>query len=331
MKRARITGMGHYVPERVVTNKELEQHMDTSHEWIVERTGIEERRWITEGETVHGMGIKAAEMAIERAGIDPETIDLVICASVISDYLLPGSASQIQQHFCTPGTPAMDIRNACSGFIYALSVADQFIKTGMYETILVVGSEIQSTSLDLSTRGRDTAVIFADGAGAVVVQAGDGDGPGILTTKLHADGTFADKLVVKKPSPGHRPRIYPELLDDPDIFPHMEGRYVFKHAVTRFPEVIQEALEETGYSVADLDLFIPHQANLRISEAVGQRLGMAPEKVFSNIQRYGNTTAATIPICLSEAFEQGMLGDDKLVVLAAFGAGFTWASALIRF
>ena len=331
MKNSKIVGIGHYVPDRMVTNHELEKMMDTSDEWIRERTGIQTRHWITEGETVHGMALKATETALKRAQLNKEDIDFIVFASVLGDHIFPGSGCFLQDKMGLPGVPALDVRNGCSGFIYALAVADQFIKTGTYKSALVIGSEIQSTSLDLSTRGRDMAVIFADGAGAAVLTATDNPGKGVLTTHLHADGQFVGKLWLELPATYENPRMSAEMMQRDGIYPHMEGRYVFKHAVTKFPEVIREALDAAGYTVDDLDLLIPHQANLRITEAVAEKLNLPMEKVCSNIQRYGNTTAASIPIAMSEAWADGKIGDDSLVCLAAFGAGFTWASALIRF
>ncbi len=330
MKHTRIAGVGHYLPERVVTNTDLEKYMETSDEWIKERTGISERRWITEGESVSGMGQKASEMALERAGLNAQDVDLIIFATMASDHEFPGAGCFMQEKMELPGVPALDIRNQCSGFLYGLSVADQFIKTGMYKTILLVGAEIQSTGLDLSTRGRDMAVLFGDGAGAAVLVAEDDLNRGVLTTHLHADGRYAKKLWEEFPSSMHNPRVAKEMLEGDGIYPKMEGRYVFKHAVTKFPEVIHEALDAAGCKINDVDLVVPHQANLRITEAVAQRLGIGMDKMYSNIHKYGNTTAATIPICLSEARAEGKIKDGDLVAMAAFGSGFTWASALVR-
>ncbi|OPX34822.1 3-oxoacyl-ACP synthase [candidate division KSB1 bacterium 4484_188] len=330
MKRARIAGVGHYVPERVVTNFDLEKLMDTSDEWIRERTGIVERRWVEEGETVSGLGQKAATMALERAGIDVSDIECIVFATMASDHEFPGAGCFLQEKLEIPGIPALDVRNQCSGFLYGLSVADMFIRTETYRNVLLVGAEIQSTGLDLTTRGRDMAVLFGDGAGAVVLVASDEPERGVLTTHLHADGKYTKKLWGQYPSVTHHPRVAPEMLEGDGIYPKMEGRYVFKHAVTRFPEVIHEALKATGYSIDDVDLVVPHQANQRITEAVAQRLGIGMDKMFSNIHKYGNTTAATIPICLSEARAEGRIKDGDLVALAAFGSGFTWASALVR-
>lgn len=331
MKNSRIIGHGHYVPDRVVTNAELEEIMDTSDAWIQERTGIKERRWIQPGETtIYGLGFKAAQRAIERAGIKASDVEFIVFASILSDHGFPGGGCFMQEMLEIPGVPSMDIRNACSGFIYGLSIGDKFIKSGTYKTVLVVGAEIQSTGIDKTTRGRDVAVIFGDGAGAVVLQATDDKNRGVLTTHLHADGRFAKKLWCDWPSIHMTPSMGGMFNDWERDAPYMEGRFVFKHAVVKFPEVINEALEATGYSIEDVDLVIPHQANLRITEAVAHRLGIPMNKVFSNIQRYGNTTAASIPIALDEAVDEGLIRDNSLVCLAAFGSGFTWGSALIR-
>jgi 3-oxoacyl-[acyl-carrier-protein] synthase-3 len=330
MNRTIFAGIGHYVPEKVITNQYFEKFMDTSDEWIQERTGIKERRWVDEGETVSGLALKATEQALQRAQMDPHDIDLIIFASVESDVVFPGGGCFLQQKLEIPGVPSMDIRNQCSGFVYGLAVADQFIRTGMYKTILLVGAEIQSTALDLTTRGRDMAVLFGDGAGAAILTASDDPNRGVIVSKLHADGTFAKKLWGEWPSITHHPRITAEMLETDRIYPKMEGRYVFKHAVTRFPEVIREALEAANLTIDEVDLVVPHQANLRITEAVAQRLGITMDKVYSNIHKYGNTTAATIPICLSEASAEGRIKEGSLVALASFGSGFTWASSLVR-
>ena len=333
MMNAKIAGIGYYVPENIVTNDDLAARIDTSDEWIRERSGIEQRRYFTPGkDTVANMGTHAARMAIERAGIQPSDIDFIIFATLNPDYMFPGSGVLVQRELGinTQGTPALDIRCQCSGFIYGLSIADQFIKTGMYKNILLIGSEIHSSGLDFSDQGRDVTVLFGDGAGAAVIQATEEEGKGILTTHIHADGEHAERLAVLTPS-GHRERhISHDMIDNGEIYPVMNGRYVFKFAVEKFPEVIMEALEKTGYNPEDIDMFIPHQANLRIAEAVRMRLGLPPEKVHNNIMKYGNTTAASIPIALNEAWELGKVKEGDLVCLAAFGSGFTWGSALIR-
>jgi len=330
MKNSRIVGVGHYVPERVITNFDLEKMMETSDEWIRERTGIITRRWIKDGESITSMSHQAAKIALERAQMKPEDIEFIIVASMAGDVQFPGNGCLLQKELGLPGVPAMDVRNACSGFLYALSTADKFIKTGTYKSALVIGAEIQSTGLDLTTRGRDLAVLFGDGAGAAVLTATDEPEKGILTTHIHADGQYYNKLWCEWPTITKYPYFNKEMLETDRIYPKMEGRYVFKHAVVKFPEVIMEALQSAGYDLKDMDLLIPHQANQRITEAVAQRLGLPPEKVVSNIHKYGNTTAASIPIAMSEAWAEGRIKENDLVCLAAFGAGFTWASALIR-
>lgn len=331
MKKSRILGAGHYVPERIVTNEELSQMMNTNNEWIVERTGIQERRWFTPGvDTVTNMSAKASRMALERAKVDPKEIDFIVFATITADYFLPGNGVLLQRELGLTSIGALDIRNACSGFIYALSVADQFIKTGMYKKILVVGAEIQSSALDKSDEGRSSAVIFADGAGAVVLGAVDSDQPGILSTHLHSEGSHAEELYCIAPSSSGKVRISQEMIDRGDFFLKMNGNAVFKHAVVRFMEVIKEALDFNGMKKEDIDLLVPHQANLRISQYIQQKLQLPDEKVFNNIMYLGNTTAGTIPIALSQAWEQGKIKEGDLLCLAAFGSGFTWASALLR-
>jgi 3-oxoacyl-[acyl-carrier-protein] synthase-3 len=330
MKTSRITGTGHYLPERIVTNDDLAHMMDTNHDWIVERTGIEERRWFIPGkDTVTSMALQASKMAIERAGIKAGEIDFIIFATITPDYFIPGNGVLLQRELGLQGIGALDIRNACSGFIYALSVADQYIKSGMYKTVLVVGAEIQSSALDKSNEGRSSAVIFADGAGAVIMQATDIPGKGVLSTHLHADGDFAEELYVKDPGSSREIRISSEMIEEGGFNLYMNGNTVFKHAIVRFHEVILEALEANKKGIADIDLLIPHQANLRISQFIQQKLQLSDEKVFNNIMKYGNTTAATIPIALSEAMEQGRIKEGDLICLAAFGSGFAWGSALI--
>ena len=331
MKKSRILGAGHYVPERIVTNQELSEMMNTSDDWIVERTGIHERRWFTPGvDTVTNMAVKASRMALERSGKEASEIDFIVFATITSDYFLPGNGVLLQRELGLSGIGAIDIKNACSGFIYALSVADQFIKTGMYRNILVVGAEIQSSALDKSDEGRSSAVIFADGAGAVVLGAVEEDQPGIFSTHLHADGSFAEELYCIAPSSSGKVRLSQEMIDRGDFFVKMNGNTVFKHAIVRFMEVINEALDHNGFTKDDIDLLVPHQANLRISQYVQKKLELPDEKVFNNIMYLGNTTAGTIPIALSQAWEQGRLKEGNLVCLAAFGSGFAWASALLR-
>ncbi len=330
MKNSKIIGTGHYVPEQIVTNQDLEKIMDTTNEWIVERTGIQERRWFDpEKDTVANMATKASKKALKNAGLVAQDVDFIVFATITPDYFFPGSGVLLQRELGLQGIGALDIRNACSGFIYALSVADQFIKTGMYKTILVVGAEIQSSALDKSTEGRSSSVIFADGAGAAVLQATQ-EQKGILSTHLHADGDYAEELYVKDPGSSRKVRLSKELLDGATFNLTMNGNTVFKHAVVRFAEVIHEALAQNKMQKEDIDLLIPHQANLRISQFVQKQMNLPDEKVYNNIMHFGNTTAASIPIALSEACEKGKVKDNDLICLAAFGSGFTWASALIR-
>lgn len=332
MPHSRIIGVGHYVPETVITNDYLSTIIDTDDAWITERTGIKERRFIDpKKDTVANMSAKAARMALERAKLKEKDIEFIVFATITPDYFFPGSGVLLQRELGLPGIGALDVRNACSGFIYALAVADQFIRTGTYKTILVIGAEIQSTALDLTTRGRNTAVIFGDGAGAVLLQASDR--PGILSTHLHADGSFAEELFVRDPG-SSRPREerQPEQILDTSTYKlYMNGNQVFKHAVVRFTEVIMEALEANHLKKEDIHLLIPHQANLRISQFIQQKLELSDAQVYNNIMRYGNTTAASIPIALSEAWAEGKVRENDLICLAAFGSGFTWASALLRF
>ncbi|WP_215223512.1 3-oxoacyl-ACP synthase III family protein [Echinicola shivajiensis] len=331
MKKSKIAGVGHYVPDNIVTNDDLTKIMDTSDEWIVERTGIKQRRWFTPGvDTVANMSAKASKMAVERAGITMKDIDFIIFATSTPDYFAPGNGVLVQRELGLQGIGALDIRNACSGFLYGLSVADQFIKTGMYKNILLIGAEIQSSALDKSTAGRSNAVIFADGAGAAVVQVTDQPQSGILSTHLHADGDFAEELYLKDPGSSREIRLSPEIINEPSFRMQMNGNVVFKHAIVRFQEVIKEALEANGKSKDDIDLLVPHQANLRISQYIQQKFQLPDEKVFNNIMHFGNTTAATIPLALSDAWEQGKIKDGNLICLAAFGSGFSWASALLN-
>ncbi len=332
MKQSKIIGAGHYLPERVVTNHDLEKLMDTNDQWIQERTGIKERHFRTVGvDTTWSMGVEASKVAIQRAGISADDIDLIVFATISSDYFFPGPGVFVQKALTKRTIPALDIRNQCSGFIYGLSVADQFIKTGMYKTILLIGSEVQSVALDLTTRGRNVSVIFGDGAGAVVLTASDEKGKGVLSTHLHSQGEHAEQLFMRDPGTSCETRMYPGITENADaIYPYMNGNFVFKNAVVRFEEAIMEALTTNNLGVSDINMIIPHQANLRITEFIRHRMKMPEDKVYSNIQRVGNTTAASIPICLSELWEQGRIKENELWILAAFGSGFTWASAAIR-
>ncbi len=331
MKRARITGVGHYVPEQVVTNEELTQYMDTTSDWIVERTGIKERHFFKEGEdTVSKMGARASKIALENAGVAAEDIDLIIFATLSPDYNFPGCGVLLQRELGLKSIPAIDVRQQCSGFIYGLSVADAYIRSGMYKNVLLACGEIQSNVMELSDRGRNMAVIFGDGAAAVVIQASDDSSKGILSTHIHADGEFAEELMLEHPGSNRKERITAEMIENGALLPHMNGRLVFKHAIVRFPEVINEALHHNGLTIDDLDLLIPHQANLRIAEHVQKEMGLSNERVFNNIQKYGNTTAASIPLAFSEALQAGRVKEGDLVCFAAFGSGFTWGSALVR-
>ncbi|WP_207632542.1 3-oxoacyl-ACP synthase III family protein [Foetidibacter luteolus] len=348
MPKSRIAGIGMYVPQHVVSNNDLTSYMDTSDEWIQERTGIKERRYAHRTqETTTTMGVEAAKIAIDRAGITAQDIDFIVFATLSPDYYFPGCGVLVQRAMKMGEIGALDVRNQCSGFVYALSVADQFIKSGMYKNILVIGSEKHSFGLDFSTRGRNVSVIFGDGAGAVVLQPAEDEESGILSTHLHSDGESAEILAMY--NPGTHANYWTsqqvanfdeaeigqmfmshEMIDNAQNFPFMDGPSVFKKAVVKFPEVIMEALNTNGYKPADIKVLIPHQANLRIAQFVQQKLGLREEQVYNNIQKYGNTTAASVPIALCEAWQQGMIEKGDLVCLAAFGSGFTWASALIK-
>lgn len=331
MRNAKIAGMGFYVPEKVVTNFDMEKIMDTSNDWIVERTGIKERHFAENGVGPADLAKEASLKALEDAGKTVEDVDFIIFATLSPDYTFPGSSAFLQPLLGIKNVGALDIRNQCTGFVYALSIADQFVKTGMYNCVLVVGGEVHSSGLDLTTRGRDVAVLFGDGAGAAIVTPADDKNEGILSTVLHADGRFAKELFLEDPASCKTPRISKQMIDDGTVFPYMNGKTVFKHAIVKFPAVIMESLEKAGKKLEDVDLVIPHQANQRITEAVRHRLKLPEEKVFSNIHKYGNTTAGSIPIAMTEAKEQGLIKPGSLVCLATFGSGFTWAAAIIQF
>ncbi len=348
MIRSQIKGIGMYVPKNVFTNHDLTKFMDTNDEWIQERTGIKERRFADrKEETTTTMGVEAAKIAMERAGTTAQEIDFIVFATLSPDYYFPGCGVLVQRALKMKEIGALDVRNQCSGFIYALSVADQFIRSGMYKNVLVIGSEKHSFGLDFSTRGRNISVIFGDGAGAVVLQPAKAEGQGILSTHLHSDGESAEILAMFNPGT-HANHWVPqpvadfeeaeisnmfmshEMIDKAQNFPAMDGPSVFKKAVVKFPEVIMEALQANGLTSSDINMLIPHQANLRISQFVQQKLQLRNDQVYNNIQRYGNTTAASIPIALCEALQEGLIKEGDLVCLAAFGSGFTWASALVR-
>jgi 3-oxoacyl-[acyl-carrier-protein] synthase-3 len=333
MYKSKIIGLGKFLPEHIVTNEDLSKIMDTSDEWIQERTGIKERRHIKKGDgnSTAIMGLKAAQLAIDRAKIDKDDIELIVFATLSPDYYFPGCGVQIQKELGIKTCPALDVRNQCSGFIYGLSVADQFIKTGMYKNVLVIGSENHSGGLDMTDRGRHVSVIFGDGAGAAILSKSD-DESGILSSHLHSEGEYIDELSLRGPS---TEKWVPEIIaensqEDIPYFPKMNGQVVFKHAVSRFSQVIEEGLKFNNLVKEDINMFIPHQANLRISQFIQKKLGLKDDQVLNNIEKYGNTTAASIPIALTEAWEEGKIKKGDLVVLAAFGSGFTWGSVIIR-
>ncbi|MEZ4854208.1 3-oxoacyl-ACP synthase III family protein [Flavobacterium sp.] len=334
MYNSKITGLGYYVPNNIVTNDDLSKVMDTNDEWIQERTGIQERRHVSSlDDTTTSMGVKAAKMAIERAGIAKDDIDFVVFATLSPDYYFPGPGVLVQRDLGLRTVGALDVRNQCSGFVYALSVADQFIKTGMYKNVLVIGSEVHSRGLDFTTRGRGVSVIFGDGAGAAVLSRTEDNSKGILSTHLHSEGQHAEELALIAPGMGKRwvtDIIKDNNPDDESYYPYMNGQFVFKNAVVRFSEVINEGLQANNLQVSDIDMLIPHQANLRISQFIQQKFKLEDNQVHNNIQKYGNTTAASIPIALTEAWEQGKIKEGDVVVLAAFGSGFTWGSVIMR-
>jgi len=355
MNYAKIAGIGHYVPETIVTNDDLTKVMDTSDEWIKERTGIEARRYATKSsETTATLGAEAARRACQDAGIEPRDIDFIVFATLSPDYYFPGCGVLVQRELGITGGEcgALDVRNQCSGFVYALSVADKFVASGMYKNVLVVGSEMHSMGLDFSTEGRGVTVIFGDGAGAVIMQPSEAKTSAVLATAMHSDGTYAEKLAMMNPGShggvhlkkqgddrdlGFAPQedfggifATQKMLDAGEFFPVMEGQFVFKLAVQKFPAVVMEVLDKAGLTVDDIDMLIPHQANLRIAQFVQRTLKLRDDQVFNNIQKYGNTTAASVPIALSEAVAAGKVKRGDVVVLAAFGSGFTWAGAVLR-
>jgi len=334
MYNSKIIGLGYFVPDNVVTNNDLTKFMDTSDEWIQERTGIKERRWIDpkSGETTSTMGAKAAKIAIKRAGLTKDDIDFIVFATLSPDMYFPGGGVRVQDLLDMPTIGALDVRNQCTGFIYALSVADQFIKTGMYKNILVIGSENHSGGLEKSTRGRGVTVIFGDGAGAAVLSRTSNNNKGILSSHLHSEGKYAKELALEGPSTG---RWVDQILkennpEDTSYYPYMNGQFVFKNAVVRFSEAIVEGLQANNLQKEAIDMLIPHQANLRIAQFIQKKFQLPDEKVYNNIMKYGNTTAASVIIALTEAWENGKIKDNDLVILAAFGSGFTWGSVVIR-
>ena len=340
MIKSIIKGIGHYVPENVVTNDDLSKLMSTSDEWITERTGIKERRHRKNRndaeETTSYLGFKASQNALKMAGYTAKDIDFIVFATLSPDYYFPGCGVLLQEMLGCDTIGALDVRNQCSGFVYAMSVANAFIKAGQYKNILVVGAEIHSFGLDFSDEGRGVSVIFGDGAGAVILSASEEESAGdILAFNMHSEGKYADELCTKFPGSKYgwsdRMRLEPENVTNEEVYPIMNGNFVFKNAVTRFPETMMEALNSAGKSVDDLDLFIPHQANLRIAQFVQKTFNLPDEKLYNNIQKYGNTTAASIPLALSEAIAEGKIKRGDLVLLSAFGSGFTWGSILFEY
>ena len=335
MYNSKISGLGFYLPDNIVTNNDLEKIMDTTDNWIKERTGIEERRWVKSDseDTTSVMGVKAAKLAISDANLKNKDIDFIIFATLSPDYFFPGSGVMVQDMMDMSTIGSLDVRNQCSGFIYALSIADQYIKTGMYKNILVIGSETHSPGLDKTTRGRGVSVIFGDGAGAAVVSRELDKSKGILSTHLHSQGKYAKELSVI--APGMGTRWVSDILkdndpDDESYLPYMNGQFVFKNAIVRFSEVINEALQKNNLTKNDIKLLIPHQANLRISQFVQRSFKLQNNQIFNNISKYGNTTAASIPIALAEAYQANLINKGDIIILAAFGSGFTWGSALIK-
>ncbi len=326
MYRAKIVGTGFYVPPRVITNHDLEKLMDTSDEWIQQRTGIKERYYVEDGVGASDLAYEASKRALESAGLKPEDIDFIVFATLSPDYTFPGSGVLLQQKLSARHVGALDVRDQCTGFLYSLMVADNAIRVGQYKNVLVVGAEVHSTGLDYSTEGRDVTVLFGDGAGAVILTATEEKDRGILSTHLYSDGTYADRLWAEWPSSRRLPRVTHKILEEGKHFPKMDGPFVFKHAVRRMVEVIKEALDTNGYTLDDVAMIIPHQANLRINQMVARQLKLPENKMYNNIDRYGNTTAATIPIALTEVLEKELVKDGDLIIMVSFGAGFTWAS-----
>jgi len=332
MTRSHILGVGMHVPERVVTNEDLAKMMTTTDEWIFQRSGIKERRFIERsGIGAADLAVPASERALEQAGIKKEQLGAIIFATLSPDHTFPGSGCLLGHKLGLPGVPALDIRNQCSGFIYGLSVADAWIRAGMYEYVLLVGSEVHSTGLDFTDRGRDVAVLFGDGAGAAVIGKSKREDQGVLSCVLHADGVGAEDLWVEIPASKYMPRVTPEHLAEARHYPKMKGKQVFRWATDKMPEVSLEALAKANLTIKDVDLMVPHQANMRINQLVGWRLELDEDKVVHNIEKYGNTTAATIPMALDVAMKDGRVKDGTTVLLAAFGAGYTWAGAVVRF
>tara|TARA_B100000683_G_C12445846_1_gene538076 strand:- start:231 stop:1238 length:1008 start_codon:yes stop_codon:yes gene_type:complete len=331
-RAVKISGTGMYVPPRVVTNDELAKLMDTSDEWIQQRSGIKERRYVDDDTSPTDLAEKACLAAMEKAGVTGADIDLLVVATLSPEHFFPGNSAFLQERLGMGTAPAMDVRCQCTGFLYALNVGELFVSSGQYERVLVVGVEIHSRGVEFATRGRDVAVLFGDGAGAVLLEPATEENQGFLSMRLHAQGKHADKLWVDAPGMAHAPTmITNDMLEEGMQFPKMDGRFVFKNAVTRMPEVIREGLAESNVSIDDVDFFLFHQANMRINEFVGSQLKVPPEKTYNNIQKYGNCSAASIPICLAECVDSGKIKRGDLVAMTGFGSGFTWGTALVRF
>ena len=331
MTRTAFLGMGHYVPSKVVTNDDLAKLIDTSDEWIQQRTGIKERRYIEEdGIGASDLAVPAVQMACKNAGIEVSDIDAIIFATLSPDHEFPGSGVFLGDKLGLAGVPALDVRNQCSGFLYGLKVADAWIRTGMYKRVCLVGGEVHSTGIDFSDEGRDVTVLFGDGAACAILGPTESEDEGVIDVEIHADGSGAKELWIDAPASKHMPRITHEMIDERRVWPSMNGRQVFRWATSKMPEVSMSVLERNGVATSDLDLVVPHQANKRINEFVGQKLEVPPEKVVHNIMKYGNTTAASIPLALSEAIQEGRAKKGDLILTPAFGSGFTWGAALIR-
>jgi 3-oxoacyl-[acyl-carrier-protein] synthase-3 len=331
--RAKIVGTGMCVPDRVVTNDDLAKLMDTSDEWIVQRSGIRERHYIDEGTQPADLARKATERALEAASLNTSDIDCIVLATLSPQADFPGTSFFLHEALGVSEIPCFDLRAQCSGFVYSLAVANGFILSGMYRRVLVVGCEVHSTGIDLSDEGRDVAVLFGDGAGAIILEANDdeNDPAGLIEVRLHAQGELARKLWIEAPASGHTPvRIDHAMIDERRHFPKMEGRFVFKHAVTRMPQVLMETLDAASLKLDDIDLFLFHQANLRINEYVANELDIPEEKRINNIEKYGNCSAASIPMLLDEAIRGGRLAPGQLFSMTTFGSGFSWSSAVAR-
>jgi 3-oxoacyl-[acyl-carrier-protein] synthase-3 len=329
--RSAILGIGHYVPSKVVTNDDLAKLMNTSDEWIVQRTGIKERRYIEHsGIGASDLAVPASKMALEHAGLTEKDVDAIIFATLSPDHNFPGSGCFLGHKLGIGGVAALDVRNQCTGFLYGLSIADAWVRAGMYKNVLLVGAEVHSTGIELADRGRDVAVLFGDGAGAAIVGAATDPDQGLKSIELHADGAGAKELWLEAPASAYSPRLTKEMMDEGKHFPAMNGKQVFRWATEKMPEVSKAVLDEAKVAASDIDLFVPHQANLRINQLVCQKLGIPEAKTVANIEKYGNTTAATIPLGLAEAVREGALQPGMLVLSCSFGSGITWGAALYR-